>query len=462
MMKSENILLLGLGGMGEYLAKRLSMEGHLVTVIESDREKIRKGDAELDARLIHGSATDFTKWDEAEAAKMDYLIATTDDDAVNLVAAMIGHKYGIEQKIARSRGIAVWDEDAVLPASDLGIDLVIRPEELTAQEIVRILKMRAGNVLVDVGDGDLQVLATNVGPFSPMRGMQIKELSGKFEEFVFRIGCVTRDIDTLIPDGDFQLETDDRIYLIAGAGDMPKLMDFLEVRAENRHNVLIIGGALIGARVAELLESSYSVTLLERDESRAEELSHLLKSTEVLHGDGSDRETLVHAGLLNMDTIVATTGDNETNIMASVLAKHLIHTRSNDRHAQLAKTIALVKRHEYLTLAATMGTDVALNRKILAANAVLRHIRRDSVLSVAHLHGCDAEVVELFAETGSPITKRPLFEQEELRGRITIGAVAREKGWQVAVGSTKIEGGDRVVCVCTEEHLGHLQRLFFS
>ncbi len=462
MMKSENILLLGLGGMGEYLARRLSMEGHQVTVIESDRDKINKADAEMDARLIHGSATDFSHWDEAEAAKMDYLIATTDDDAVNIVAAMIADSYGIEQKIVRSRSIAVWDEDGALSASDLGIDLVIRPEELTAQEIVRLLKMRAGNVLVDVGDGDLQVLATNVGPYSPMRGMQIKELSGKFDEFVFRIGCVTRDIDTLIPDGDFELQTDDRIYLMAGAGDMPKLMEFLEMRTENRHNVLIIGGALIGARVAQLLESSYAVTLLERNEMRAEALSHMLKSTQVLHGDGSDRETLVLAGLLNMDTIVATTGDNETNIMTSVLAKHLIHTRTDDKRAQLAKTIALVKRQEYLTLASTMGTDIALNRKILAANAVLRHIRRDSVLSVAHLHGCNAEVVELLAEAGSPITKRPLFEQSALRGRITIGAVARKEGWQVAVGSTKIEGGDRVVCVCTEEHLGHLQRLFLS
>ncbi len=433
-----------------------------MTVIEGDREKIRKADAELDARLIHGSATDFTKWEQADAEQMDYLIATTDDDAVNLVAAMIADSYGIRQKIARSRGIAVWQDDAVLTAEDLGIDLVIRPEELTAQEIVRLLKMRAGNVLVDVGDGDLQVLATNVGPYSPMRGMLIKELSSKFDEFVFRIGCVTRDIDTLIPDGDFRLEVDDRIYLMAGAGDIPKLMDFLDVRAQSRHNVLIIGGALIGARVAELLESSYSVTLLERDEARAEELSHTLKSTEVLHGDGSDRETLVHAGLLNMDTIVATTGDNETNIMTSVLAKHLIQTRADDRRAMIAKTIALVKRQEYLTLASTMGTDIALNRKILAANAVLRYIRRDSVVSVAHLHGCNAEVVELFAEPGSPITKKALFEQEALRGKITIGAVARKQGWQVAVGSTKIGGGDRVVCVCTEEHLGHLQRLFLS
>jgi trk system potassium uptake protein TrkA len=462
MMKSENILLLGLGGVGEYLARRLSQEGHLVTVIEADRAIVNRADASLDIRLIHGDATDFARWTEAEAAKMDYLIAVTDDDAVNVVAAMIGGRFGIRQKIARCRSMAIWNEDAPLTAKDIGIDLVIRPEELTAQEIVRLLKMRAGNVLVDVGSGDLQVLATHVGAYSPLVGMVIKDLSSKFDQFAFRVGCVTRDIDTLIPDGDFQIEADDRIYFIAGAGDIPKLMELLDIRVESRHNVLIIGGGLIGARVAELLESSYAVTVLEKDERRAEDLSHRLKTADCLHGDGSDRETLLHAGLLHMDTIVAATGDNETNIMSSVLAKHLIQTRADDRHAKIGKTIALVKREEYVTLASMMGTDIALNRKVLGANAVLRYIRRDRVLSVAHLHGCTAEVVELLAEERSPITKKPLFEQDALRGRITIGAVLGEDGWGVAIGSTHIKGGDRVVCVCSENHLGDLQRMFLS
>jgi len=462
MMKSENILLLGLGGMGEYLARRLSHEGHHVTVIESDRDKLRKADAELDARLIHGDATNFSCWHEADAKSMDYVIAVTDDDSVNIVASMIGDRMGIEQKIARSRAIEVWRDDAVLTAAELNIDLVIRPEELTAQEIVRLLRMQAGNVLVDVGDGDIQVLATNVDESSPLARMQIKELSSRYDDFAFRIGCVTRDIDTLVPNGDFRIQPEDRIYIMAGAGDMPRVMEFLHVKAQSRRRVLIVGGGMIGARVAELLETRYAVTLLEQDEQRAEELSHRLKRTQCLHGDGSNRETLLHAGLLEMDTIVAATNDNETNIMTSVLAKHLLQTRAERERAEIGRTIAVVNREEYLVLASTMGTDIAVNKKILAANAVLRYIRRGHVLSVAHLHGCDAEVVELIAEPDSPITKKPLFALEDLREKITIGAVARREGWTVAVGSTQITGGDRVICVCTEEQLGELQRLFLS
>lgn len=459
-MKSENILLLGLGGMGEYLARRLSHEGHHVTVIESNRDILNKADASLDARFILGDATSFGCWLEADAAKMDYLIAVTDDDAVNIVASMIADKLGIRQKIARSRAIEVWRDDAILTAAELDIDLVIRPEELTAQEIVRLLKMRAGNLLVDVGDGELQVVATTIEDDSPLAGLQVKEL-GNQKDFTFRIGCITRDIETIVPDGDFELQADDRVYLLAGTLDVPSVLELFHVKQEQRHNVLIVGGGLIGSRVAELLQSTYAVTLLEKSEVRAEELSHRLKKVQCFHGNGSDREALLHAGLLYMDTIVAATGDNEANIMTSVLAKHEIRTHADARDNDV-KTIAVVKREEYLALASSMGTDIAVNKKVLAANAVLRHIRRGHVLSVAHLHGCDAEVVELLADPGSPITKRPLYAMDELRGRITIGAVARKKGWEVAVGGTQIAPGDRVVCVCLEDQLGELQRLFLS
>jgi trk system potassium uptake protein TrkA len=291
--------------------------------------------------------------------------------------------------------------------------------------------------------------------------MSIKAVSQNYSHLSFRIGCVVRDIDTLIPSGDFQLLPEDRIYVLAGASDMPQVMELLGVRQDSRDKVMIVGGGSIGARVAALLEETHSVTLIEQNEERAEELSHVLKRTECLHGDGSDRETLLHGGLLTMDAVVAATGDNETNIMTCVMAKHLLHTRGSHRPTA-AKTIALAKREEYLVLASTMGIDIAVNKKVLAANTVLQYIRRGHVLSVAHLHGCDAEVVELLADAGSPITKHPLHAQTALKKRITLGAVFQEGAWKVAVGNTQVMPGDRVVCVCTEELLGELQRLFLA
>ena len=459
---SKKILLVGLGGVGYYLAKRLSHEGHQLIIIESDPTQLRRADAELDAQLIQGDAMCFDCWQQIDAQGIDHLIAITDHDAVNLTATLIADRLGIRKKIARLRSLAVWEPDALLTAEDLGIDLVIRPGELAAQEICRLLKLRAGNVVVDVGEGDMQVLATHVTRQSPLCRILMRDFAENHDDLDFRIVCVARDIDTIIPGGDFKMLPDDHVYILAHTRDIPQIMELVGVSEDRRHRVLIIGGGLIGQRVAELLQDTYPVRLIEQDEERAEELSHRLKHTECLHGDGSEADTLVQAGLLHMDTIVAATGDNETNIMTSVLAKHLLEHRSHDPDTNHSKTIALVKREQYLVLASAMGADLPVNKKVLAGNEILRYLRRGQVLSVAHLHGCDAEVVELVAEPNAPMTQKPLAELHTLLDQISIGAVYRDGDWRVAVGSTHIQPGERVIGICASERLGELQRLFLS
>jgi trk system potassium uptake protein TrkA len=136
----------------------------------------------------------------------------------------------------------------------------------------------------------------------------------------------------------------------------------------------------------------------------------------VLHGDGSDAEALDLAGLTDMDTFITATGENETNIMSCMLAKHLMthqwQLRSKDR-----KTISLVNKEEYLVLAATSGSDIALNKKVLAANEILKFIRRGELLSVAHLHGFDAEVVEIHSGTGFSHHANPAFQNRPVFSR---------------------------------------------
>jgi trk system potassium uptake protein TrkA len=459
MKQSENILILGLGGVGYYLAKRLSHEGHAITVIEQDPEFIRRADGEIDARLIRGDAMSFSGWQEANASTKDYLIAVTDNDAVNIMGSMIADRWGIERKIARVRNLELWDPDAPLTARDLKIDLVIRPEELTAQEIARLLKLNAGNVVIDLAGGKMKVVATRIDEGSPLAGVSLRELSNRHGQFYFRVVSIARGINTIIPGGEEELRPNDNAFILSRAEDMPALMEIASVPQESRHRVMVIGGGLVGSRVAELLEDTLPVRLIERDERRAEELSHSLRRSEVLHGNGSDGGTLLQAGLLDMDTIIAATSDNETNIMSCVLAKNLIREHAGEQRERQGKTIALVGREEYLVLAATMGADIVLSKKVQAANEILKYIRRGQLLSVAHLHGFEAEVVELVVGEGAPITRRPLHQVSDISGRILFGGYFRGEDWQTAVGSTHLQPGDKVIAVCISEHLKDLQRL---
>jgi len=458
---SENILILGLGGVGTYLAKRLVHEGYAVTVIETDSRLIRHADGQLDARLIHGSAMDIDCWREAHADKFDVLIAVTNNDAVNMLSAMIAHRFGIPQKIARVRSLDFDSKDALLNTDDLKIDMIIHPEELAAQEIVRLVERTAGNEIIDIADGQTQVMATRVHNASPLAHQNLKTLSRNHHSFPFRVVAIARGIQTILPGGNHEILPQDQVLIMAAKQDLHKLMALTGVKQQRRHRVMILGGGLVGSRVAELMGKDIRVKIVEKDEARATELCQRLNHTEVLHGDGSDAEALDLAGLTDMDTFITATGENETNIMSCMLAKHLMTTSNGDTRGKERKTISMVNKEEYLVLAATSGSDIALNKKVLAANEILKFIRRGELLSVAHLHGFDAEVVEILAVPGAPITRIPLSKIDpSYHGKILIGGFYRDQHWQIAVGDTRILPNERVIVICKSLHLKDVRKLF--
>lgn len=459
----EHILILGLGGIGFYLAKRLLHEDYSVTVIEPDADLVRYADSNLDARIIAGSAMNISCWQEAHAADMDYLIAVTDNDAVNMLASMIGDRFGIEQKIARVRSQDFGCEDSILQGEDLKIDLFIHPEELTAQEIARLINRTAGDEIIDVALGQMQVLATRIQDDSPLANKNLIEVARTYNEFPFRVVAISRGITTIIPGGEQKILPKDQILIMANREDLPRLMELTGIRQQRRHRVMILGGGLVGSRLAELLGRAVHVRLIEKNERQAEELSSMLPETEILHGDGSDKNVLEEAGLLDMDTFIATTGENETNIMSCLLAKQLMTGKSEDPLCSLKKTICLVDKEEYMVLASTSGSDIVLNKKILAGNEILTFIRQSELISVMHMHGFDAEVVDLIAAPGSPVTRKPLAKLDNtLSGHIIIGSVFRDGVWSTAVGSTHIQEGDRAIVICNADYLKEIRKLFSS
>ncbi|MBU4130369.1 MAG: Trk system potassium transporter TrkA [Proteobacteria bacterium] len=465
--KSTNILILGLGGVGYYLAKRLVHEGYAITAIEPDGALLRHADGNIDARLIQGNAMSIECWREVGAEKMDYMIAVTNNDAVNMMSCQIAHRFGIPRKIARVRSTEFGSNDSLMTAKDLKIDLIIHPEELAAQEIFRLIKLRAGNDIIDVAKGQIQAMATRIQEKSPLAHKKLKDISREYQDFPFRVVAMTRGITTIIPSGEDELLPQDQAFFMAGSQNLTRLMALTGVEQQAQHNVMIIGGGLVGRRIAELLGKTVAVRLIEKDETAAKELSFALKNAEILQGDGSDSDALISAGLLEMDTFIAATGENETNIMSCVLAKHLMtqhnSSKNNSSTIKQTKCIAMVTKEDYVVLAATMGSDIAMNKKILASNKILKFIRRGELISVAHLHGFDAEMVEIVAAQNSPITRKPLSKLSSYyTNKIMIGGIHKDGDWQVAVGNTHIQADERVIVICMSQHLKDVQKLFLA
>jgi trk system potassium uptake protein TrkA len=324
-----------------------------------------------------------------------------------------------------------------------------------------LVKRTAGIEIIDIADGQIEIMGTRVHETSPLAHQKLKHLSMAYSTFPFRVVAIARGITTILPGGNHEILPQDHVLIMALKDDLPRLMALTEVEQQRRHRVMILGGGLVGSRVAELMGRDVQVKIVEKDEARAAELSHSLAYAEVLYGDGSDVDTLTQAGLPDMDTFITATGENETNIMSCMLAKHMANDGSGNVCDMTRKTISMVSKEEYLVLAATSGSDIALNKKVLAANEILKFIRRGELISVAHLHGFDAEVVEILAAPGSPITRIPLSKLDpSFHGKILIGGVYRDEGWKIAVGDTRILPNERVIVICKSLHLKDVRKLF--
>jgi len=458
---SESILILGLGGIGLYLAKRLVHEGYAVTIIEASSQLISRADESLDARLITGSAMSIECWKEANAESMDFMIAVTDNDAVNMLSAMIAHGFGIEQKISRVRSLEYGHKDSLLQADDLKVDLFIHPEELAAQEIVRLIKRTAGDEIIDVALGKMQAMAVQVDDDSQFAHKTLIEIARAYNDIAFRVVAIARGISTIIPTGKTEVLPHDQILIMAGTEELPRLMELTGIKKQHRLRVMIVGGGLVGSRIAQLLGKTVRVKLLEKDKERATELASLLPDTEILLGDGSDKDVLSAGGLADMDTFISATGENETNIMTCMLVKHIVENQGTTQHK--IKTISLVNKEEYVVLASTSGSDIAINKKILAGNEIFTFIRRSEMLSVSHMHGFDAEVVDLIAAPKSTITKKTLANLDgKLAEHIIVGSVFRDGKWETAVGETQVNAGDRAIVICDSLYLKNVRELFLN
>ena len=97
------ILIAGAGLVGVRIAQSLEAEGHDITIIDPDPEKIDTASNELDVICFLGSATSIDVLKEAGAGQADILIAATDSDEANMICALAGRRLGAGYTVARIR-----------------------------------------------------------------------------------------------------------------------------------------------------------------------------------------------------------------------------------------------------------------------------------------------------------------------------------------------------------------------
>ena len=427
-------IVIGAGVVGFDVAKLLSQADHDVVVVDVDGESLAHVNDKLDVMTVQGNGTSTTTLEEAGIRNARILVAVTAIDEVNIIACMLGDRLGVETTIARVRSDELTSSETVLDSADFGIDLIIHPEESAAAEVVRLIRRASATDVLMLADERLHLVGLRLEADSPVIGRTLQDLVLERPELRFRVMAIARGIRTILPSGQERLRKNDQVFILARPKTIPPVLELLGKSDQRLHNIMILGGTDIGAKVAYQLsqEKTKRVKLVESNRERAEHLAEHLGSCMIIHGEGTDIDLLVKEGLSEMDAFVAVTADEESNLVTCLLAKHL----------QVRKTVALLSNGAYIPISQSIGLDAAVNTKLAVSREVMRFLRGKHVKSVATVHGLDAEILEIEAREKSTITRDNLMNLKLPKG-ILIAAVLKGEAIEIATGLTQIQAGDR-------------------
>lgn len=445
------VLVVGAGEVGFHLAERLSEESQDVVIIESDPDRAEFASQQLDIQTVVGNGASLSTLERAGVRQASMLLAVTSGDEVNLIACLAAKRMGVEFTVARISNPDYYERGSVLSGDDLGIDLMVNPERECARETFQLLQNPAFSEVAEFAGGRVQLLGLKVLPGAPVAGRTIKELRAQFTGgYHYVTVAIVRDGVTQVPKADSTIEAGDHIYLLAPTtelGDVPLLAGYdpFELR-----RVMIAGGSTEGLYLAELLEEAgVECTVLERDRRRCVELSERLPRSLVLHADATDLELLEMEGVSGVDGFVAATANDETNLLSSLVAKT----------AGAKKVISLVHKFDYLKLVPRVGVDASVSPRISTVNAILRYVRRGSVVTVATLSGIDAEAIEFVVDNDSRIAGQALKDVGFPKGGV-VATILRGEEIILPRGEDVLHPGDDVIVFALPEAIAEIEALF--
>ncbi len=202
------MIIIGAGTIGGTLAAMASEAGHEVTLIEQDEGRADRAGRDLDCRILKADVASGGILEEADIEHSEALIATTGDDATNLMAVMLAKESEVENRIS-----IVNDQRHVRMFEDLGARVLVDPEVLIARHLLGLLLQPGLKDVVPMEDGT-QVSTVTLGKASPLAGRTLVEI-GK-ESLMPKdtlIICLRRGKKVLIPRGDTTLAEGDVITL---------------------------------------------------------------------------------------------------------------------------------------------------------------------------------------------------------------------------------------------------------
>lgn len=445
------IIIAGAYAIGNYLASLLTRTNEDITIIDDNEEALDNINSDLDVLTMYASPVSIKAQREIGVSNADLFIAVTLNQEQNMTACCIAKSLGAKHTVAKVEEYEYAKPKNKDVLTRMGIDSIIYPELLAAQDIINGLKMSWVRQRWDVHDGALVMLGIKLREGCLILDRPLKELIGPSEPY--HIVAIKRGNETIIPGGDDVLQLYDLAYFMTTPQSIPYVRHIVgKEHYADVKNVMIMGGGKTSVRTAHTMPDYMKYKIIESDPARCERLNDLLPRTAnyIINGDARDTSLLIEEGIRSTQAFVALTGSSEANILACLTAKRY----------GVRKTVAVVENIDYVDMAESLDIGTIINKKAIAASRIYETLLEGKANNVRFLMQAKADVAEFTAMPGSRITKKKIYELGLPKG-VTFGGLVRNGEGILISGGTQVQEGDIVVVFCHNADMKRIEKLFY-
>jgi trk system potassium uptake protein TrkA len=444
-----NIVIVGIGKLGSKLAEILASEENNIKVVDVNPAALTRLANRADVLTVQGNGVQLEVLEKLDMRGTDLLVAATDSDEVNVLVCLTAKRLGCSKVVARVRSPEYAGQIEFFK-NELEIDFITNPELDTALDIARYVLRGYAAHMESFAGGKVGLFDVPVQALPELAGQRLADIRS-FPEIL--VVALYRDGEVVIPSGQTELKEQDTLYLMGRRETVTNFARGLPVGERHvTRKVMILGGGRAGFYLAQrLLANGLAVKIIEQDEERCNYLASALKgSALVLCGDCTDLELLQEENLGEMDALVSLTGNDEENLMLTLLGKQ----------QGVSKVVAKVSRSNFVPLIEQLGIDRAVNPVLISAGEIARFIQGGEIASLSLMFGGQAEALEIVVPESARLIGLPLAQAKIPRGLI-IGAVVRDGQVLIPNGQTVLETGDRAIVFCLRSEISSLNRLFY-
>lgn len=443
------IVIAGAGEVGSHLGMLLSREEQDIILLDRDAEKLSRLDANYNLMTKVGSPTSFRDLRGAGVASCDLYIAVTPFENTNLISCEIAKKLGARKTVARIDNYEFLYGDNREFFISRGVDHLIYPEVLAAQEICTALRRPWVRNWFELHQGELIVVGVKLRENASLVGRKLRDIT--FNQHNYHVSAIKRRHETIIPRGDDEILEGDILYFTTTREYVDEIRSICGKRQYRIRKVMIMGGSRIAVRLAHMASGEYDLTIIDDNIDVCRRLPEKCSGCDVhiIHGDARNNDVLTEENIEAMDAFVALTDFSETNILACLTAKEF----------HVNKTIAEVENIQFISEAEGLNIGTVINKKLLASSKIFQLLLDADESSSKFMALADAEVAELDARPGSRITKAKVMDLK-LSHDMTIAGLIRDGKGMLVEGRTQIQPGDHVVVFCLAGSIHKVEKLF--